>query len=481
MRDLPNELALEVASALLPLDCLNLAMTCKQLATLLQPSLQKHKHLFAKYQTVYFYPNDRWKRSWLWDLTASIIREPSIATYVHELDLYNGAPMFYDNVHEIFTDEFNHLRPPKEQVDLITATANGLGMLDWKIPDSDETLRDDIARGEPTSVIAGLLYHLPELRSILYADYFDDCWIQYALRMIALSQTSAHPPKTLKKLEKAAVYRAGIHHGVDLAVAKSLLVIPERLRKFTGHTIADDEDFDPDTDDLWRHPWAESIRSRAENVHIDHSCIHHDKMLDMFKHVDGLKTFYYSHTIGRPGYATFLPRAIAKGLIECSKDTVEEITILNGNPELFDHWDEDDLEDPGAPSFASCHKLRYLRCDIAVFMDEPDPYDADDESNDITPVDARRIIQDAYIIPNDVDLTSLLPQSLVDLELDMDEIAPYAKLFMTLIKGRKRLPGLKRIKISLDLPLDKQNELWKLLVCELGQIHEIEVSVDILY
>jgi hypothetical protein len=342
---LPSELTLNITEYLDPDSCVNFALTCKDHATLCKFVLRGHGKLLSEWQTI----DTSGAQILLWQTLKEVLDDPRKGWYVRELNLppsrqYNWSP------------EAGLLHagpaPSAEELKLFKAAAQPLEELYPSIPSGHVlardphlysssfrrpnnligTIEDRIDNGMEDGILAILLHHLPNLKTIRLTQVDDtsDCF-ELVMHRIAggYKDTKMASKLPLRRLTTAAVSYCNTEGCISPDWACSFLGLPF-LRTFAAFEMGGRPS--RAMQECYLQPGAAPFSNVTELLF--KSCLFDVEGLEiMLAGIKNLKKFTYDGGGVDVSYSFYEPRKVLQTLVTHAGNCLEELVLEQDQPE----------------------------------------------------------------------------------------------------------------------------------------------------
>lgn len=255
---LPTELTLYIAGYLNPDTTLDFALTCRRNAALCKSLLQEHGRLLSEWQTI----DTKKAQTLTWQALLEILDDPSRGWYIRELSLPGtrqqdwSRPQPHNWTHLQSGIRVDFPAPYAEEKNTMKKAARNLESLypvlqsghilarDPSPPllqrpnDIVGTIEDRIDQSNDDGVIAILLHHLPNLKTIRFTEHDDsDCFELMIHRIAGAYQEPSNAANLpLRHLKTAAISYGRSDEWTTPLWASAFLSIPS-LRTFAVYEM----------------------------------------------------------------------------------------------------------------------------------------------------------------------------------------------------------------------------------------------------
>jgi hypothetical protein len=358
---LTPELKLRITDHLDPVSTLNFALTCKEHWTLSQNLLEHHTRRFAEELLLASYkvegaPRPRIDgpprtRIGIWQTLEDVLRDPKDGWYITEIDLRScwvsqnrKAP---EDVPPVF------LEAAMELMDLYPPLADG----DWRVTKTSvrvyevedpaekcivTQIYNDVKSGSPAGVLAILIHHLPNLRTIRMTMDNDDATFSLMIDWVAIEYMDAAkvPCLPFQRLKTAALSHYDTEGCIAADWALTFLRFPS-LRTFAASMMGGDFRRKMDISKAASFQPASGVEE-----FIFSSCQFEAKAVEyMIARTRSLKRFSYSAGGACTDEALYDPKVVLNALSKYAQDSLEHL--------LLEHFDLSEEEVRG-PYFPPC-------------------------------------------------------------------------------------------------------------------------------
>jgi hypothetical protein len=340
---LPPELKLSIADYLDPISSLNFALTCKEYWKLCQALLESHTKRFAEAPLLASYEIEGAARPLMdgpprprigiWQTLKDVLRDPKKGWYITEIDL--RSCWVHDNskapeeVPEEFLDaamKLMDLYPPLVDGDS-RAMKNAIDL--YHVEDPAEKcivtqIYNDVKAGSPSGVLAILIHHLLNLKTIRMTMDREDTTFAAMIDWVAIEymDEAKSPHLPFQRLKTAALSHYDTEGCIAADWVLTFLRIPS-LRTFAASMMGGDFRRKMDI------PKERSIRpgSKIEEF-VFTSCQFEAKAVEyMIANTLSLKRFTYAAGGACTNEALYDPKVILKALAKYARDSLEYLVL----------------------------------------------------------------------------------------------------------------------------------------------------------
>jgi hypothetical protein len=378
---LPPELKLSIADFLDPVSSLNYALTCKEHWKLCHTLLKTHTKRFAEAPVLASYDTqglptpcaDGSSRTCcgIWQTLENVLRDPREGWYITEIDLIScwvdnkKAP---EEVPAEFLDsamELMDLYPPLELADSTTIESVNI----YRSEDCSEEvlvtqILDDIKAGSPSGVLAVLVHHLPNLRTLRMTMDREDAVFGTVIDRVATEYSNAAkvPRLPFRRLKTVSLSHYDTENCISADFALPFLRIPS-LRIFAASMMGGN---------FRRKTRLSKMRLFEPKSNVEEfffsDCQFDARAVEyLIAQTRSLKRFTYFAGGAIIDEALYDPKVILRALVKYAQNSLEHLILGHG------HLDEEEVRSPSlsASPYTANPSQR-------LFRDAPGLYDEDE-------------------------------------------------------------------------------------------------------
>lgn len=338
---LPAELKLSIAELLSPTSSFAFSLTSRDHWSLCWSLIQEHARLTTKYKVI----NASSSTNAVWDLLNDVLEMPRIGKYVRNLSLPKSRETQWDRRN--VPHRFQHLASgtnyelQENLVEKYSAAASDVAWLYEKVPteiEEEKGMEDVIAaipEGRDEPIIAILLHHLPDLKTLRFTEHELENVFATTVRRIVCAYGYGSPVtvpflpfQNLTTVAVSRIFRPG--HTIAHCLAQWALFfigIPS-LRTFVGQGMEGGYETEATNGELFWGPFAYRAKSNAKELLFLNSKINITMLADILCDMTALERFGYEGCGGASAMDThFNVKTVFQTLVECVGHSLEHLVV----------------------------------------------------------------------------------------------------------------------------------------------------------
>jgi len=319
--DLPNELISKILHQTAPSDIEALSAISTNVHLQAARLLREHRELRKQY-TILRTPasgSDEEEGNWLAGLLMMILHNPRIALYITELHLnfwQDSWDVLHSGHHSPASVSRYHLSYPTDMLEQFEETTRSMELI---LPREVDGWMNAIRRGDEDPIIALLLLHLPNLRSLAYELYCQPSQHK-VLKTIRRIGEAKNQPRLLELKEVNLDYESRWEHTETCDLSSAFMSIPsvQSFRTASSYPIEDE-----DAIKIFLQTWA----SNVTNLKFTGGWIRANSLCEVIKKTKYLRSLTWDAYPDYGGEGVFDYLSISESLQMNASATLESLTL----------------------------------------------------------------------------------------------------------------------------------------------------------
>ncbi|KAF2635230.1 hypothetical protein P280DRAFT_198024 [Massarina eburnea CBS 473.64] len=432
--DLPLEMLDNILDLSLPSGLEGLALSCKAMYERATPQIRRHNELRRKWRRTSNHQGQRIDDTL--PILYEISREPIVAEYIEELDLWDDRDRYDDEGiirAEATAEKFRKGSADSAAVrEMITkslrsydADVDARGF--WKDTTKADLSTEDEGFAETPYTVIALLSLLPNIHTLRLPSWWVGTELEARAVLEAMVAAVSGDNRYGRPLSKLKTILPSMHAGYEekmgLKAFMPLLTLKSLTEVYLVSAVAVDDGY---TGMPFQWTAAPGIASSLTHIELVSCCMDADGISGLVAHTPALTVFKYSHETKYHGCQhDWNPGTFAEALAHYCGNTITEVALTID--ELYGAIIN------GASSFRSFPKLEKLEVDIQVFCGPP--VESGQRGGD-----------DAFIPDGDTPwsehdipcIGSMLPVSIREVQINVDNPEPDEEALHALLKNLKQ-------------------------------------------